>query len=40
MTGSYDFSLTHIAICNKILMNDSCELNTDLGNYNLIKRRM
>lgn len=38
MTESCDFSLTHIAICNKILMNDSCEMNTDLGNYNLMKK--
>lgn len=38
MTESCDFSLTHISICNKILMNDSCEMNTDLGNYNLMKK--
>ena len=38
MTESCDFNLTHISICNKILMNDSCEMNTDLGNYNLMKK--
>ena len=38
MTESCDFNLTHITICNKILMNDSCEMNTDLGNYNLMKK--
>lgn len=38
MTESCYFSLTHISICNKILMNDSCEMNTDLGNYNLMKK--
>lgn len=38
MTESCDFSLTHISICNKILMNDSCEMNTDFGNYNLMKK--
>lgn len=38
MTESCDFNLTHISICNKILMNDSCEMNTDLGNYDLMKK--
>lgn len=38
MTESCDFNLTHISICNKILMNNSCEMNTDLGNYNLMKK--
>lgn len=38
--GNREFNLTHILICNKILMNDSCEMNTSLGNYNLIKRRI
>lgn len=38
MTENCDFNLTHISICNKILMNDSCEMNTDLGNYNLMKK--
>ena len=37
MTENREFNLTHILICNKILMNDSCGMNTSLGNYNLIR---